>query len=52
MSLPERVIELLEDLSRYPVATTYPDGPCIEWQDMEELKAILAEHEEGKGKNK
>lgn len=36
-----RIMELLERLSRYPIATTYPDGPCIERDDMEEIRDIL-----------
>lgn len=35
------VVELLEDLSRYVIARTYPDGPCLEKQEADEIKRIL-----------
>lgn len=41
----QRIIELLETLSRYPVATTYPDGPCIESDDMDEIRDILGHND-------
>lgn len=33
--------EIIETLSRYPVASVYPDGPCIERSDMDDIRAIL-----------
>ena len=34
--------EALEAVSRLPVASMYPDGPCLEKSDMDEVKAALA----------
>lgn len=34
--------EVLEDLARYPIAQSYPDGPCIEREDMNLIKEVLA----------
>lgn len=33
---------ILTDISGYPVAKGYVDGPCIEWYDMEEVQSTLA----------
>jgi len=33
--------EVLEELARYVVASAYPDGPCIESEDMKAIKEVL-----------
>jgi hypothetical protein len=36
------MMEILLDLAKYPIATTYPDSPCIEREDMKLIKAAIA----------
>ena len=40
------MLEALKTIASYPVARGYPDGPCIESEDMKEIKAIIAKAEE------
>lgn len=35
------MLEVLESIARYPVAQSYPDGPCIVREDMEEVLAAI-----------
>jgi hypothetical protein len=35
--------EVLTDLAAMPVARAYPDGPCLYREDMEAVKAALAQ---------
>jgi len=37
-----KVLSILEDLSRYAKAATYPDGPCLKHEDMKEVLETLA----------
>lgn len=34
--------DVLSDLERYPVARIYPDGPCIDSEDMKAIREVLA----------
>jgi len=38
-----QMLEILKRLASYPVASVYPDGPCIERGDMEEIKAVISD---------
>ncbi len=40
------MLEALKTIAAYPVASLYPDGPCIHRDDMKEIKAIIAKAEE------
>ncbi len=42
------MLEALMTISAYPVARSYPDGPCIEWEDMRVIRAIITKVEEAK----
>ena len=33
--------EVLGELERYPIARGYPDGPCLNWEDMNDIKEVL-----------
>ena len=35
------VVEILEDLSGYVRASTYPDGPCLKSEDLSEVNRVL-----------
>ncbi len=42
---PEAVpdlLEALETIARLPIARAYPDGPCIDHHDMQEVLAAIA----------
>ena len=36
------MLEALKEVSRLPVAGSYPDGPCLEWDDMDMVKKAIA----------
>lgn len=36
------MLEILEELALYPEARSYPDGPCLRSEDMEEIDRIIA----------
>jgi hypothetical protein len=41
------MLEALEEIARLPIAATYPDGPCI---DREDMSMVLAAISKAKGK--
>lgn len=38
-----QMLEILKRLATYPIASVYPDGPCIERDDMEEILAVITD---------
>ncbi len=40
------MLEALKTIAAYPVASLYPDGPCIHRDDMKEIKAAIKNAEE------
>ena len=36
------LLEALEEIARLPIAGSYPDGPCLERQDMNMVRAAIA----------
>lgn len=42
-----QLLEVLEEVSQMVVATTYPDGSCIESWLMDEVKAAISAAKEG-----
>jgi hypothetical protein len=36
------LLDALEEIARLPIAGSYPDGPCLERQDMNMVRAAIA----------
>jgi cell division septum initiation protein DivIVA len=36
------MLDALEEIARLPIAGSYPDGPCLERQDMNMVRAAIA----------
>ena len=41
------MLEALKEIALLPIAGSYPDGPCIELEDMHMVRAAIAKAEEG-----
>lgn len=37
-----QALEALQTVARYPIARGYPDGPCIDREDMKEIQEAIA----------
>ena len=35
------MLRVLKEIARLPVASMYPDGPCLERSDMEDVLAVI-----------